>query len=132
MQCVKRLPVANGLRYGLGMSKRVLATTLPPFLVSLRKRAGLTQTQLAEKMGYEQPFISQLERGASDINGEQLAAWCRACGYRLHLGPSAEGAPVVSAASEPLPDPLLLRIVDLWPMLGDRDRKVLEAMFPPQ
>lgn len=40
-------------------------TTTPPTLLDLRRAAGLTQTQLAERVGCKQHTISDLERGVS-------------------------------------------------------------------
>jgi transcriptional regulator with XRE-family HTH domain len=40
----------------------------------LRRRAGLTQGQLAEMSGLSQPFISRLERGKTDVTSENLRA----------------------------------------------------------
>lgn len=52
-----------------------------PVLVELaRVAAGLTQGQLAKKLGKSQPFISQVERGERDIPRDLLPAWAGACG----------------------------------------------------
>ena len=41
-----------------------------------RKQAGLTQEQLAEKLGVTVGYISQCERGISKINLEKLSEIC--------------------------------------------------------
>jgi transcriptional regulator with XRE-family HTH domain len=41
-------------------------------LVRLRKKAGITQAQMAEKLGLSQPVVSDYERGASRLHGELI------------------------------------------------------------
>ena len=53
---------------------------MEPKLVELaRVGAGLTQGQLARKLGKSQPFVSQVERGEKDIPPDLLPQWCNAC-----------------------------------------------------
>jgi transcriptional regulator with XRE-family HTH domain len=48
-------------------------------LVALRKKAGLSQTQLAARLGVGQSFISKIERGESYVEVMFFVDWCRAC-----------------------------------------------------
>ena len=48
-----------------------------------RQRSGLTQTQLAKKIGETQTFVSKCERGERRIDVIELAAFCRAFGLSL-------------------------------------------------
>ena len=51
-----------------------------PVLIELaRLGGGLTQGQLAKRLGKTQPFISQVERGERDIPRDLLPAWAEAC-----------------------------------------------------
>ena len=53
---------------------------MEPKLIELaRVGAGLTQGQLAQKLGKSQPFVSQVERGEKDIPADLLPQWCNAC-----------------------------------------------------
>ena len=53
---------------------------MEPKLIELaRVGAGLTQGQLAKKLGKSQPFVSQVERGEKDIPPDLLPLWCSAC-----------------------------------------------------
>ncbi len=53
---------------------------MEPALIALaRVGAGLTQTQLAKKLGKSQPFVSQVEKGERDIPPDLLLPWCSAC-----------------------------------------------------
>ena len=53
---------------------------MEPRLIELaRVGAGLTQGQLAKKLGKSQPFVSQVERGERDIPPDLLPHWCSAC-----------------------------------------------------
>jgi transcriptional regulator with XRE-family HTH domain len=46
--------------------------TIANRLVRLRKEAGLSQAQMAEKLGISQPVVSDYERGASRLHGELI------------------------------------------------------------
>ncbi len=52
-------------------------------LYEARKSAGLTQKQLAEKLGTTQANIAELERGKRNITFSTLAKYARACGKRV-------------------------------------------------
>lgn len=45
-----------------------------------RKRAGLTQEELARRLGETQSFISKCERGERRIDVVELRAFCKALG----------------------------------------------------
>lgn len=42
-----------------------------------RERAGMTQVELAEKSGVEQPEISKAEKGVKDLKGSYLVSIAR-------------------------------------------------------
>jgi transcriptional regulator with XRE-family HTH domain len=48
-----------------------------------RRRAGLTQSQLAARLGTTQSAIARLERGGSEPSYERVAHAVRACGMEL-------------------------------------------------
>ncbi|WP_287876605.1 MULTISPECIES: helix-turn-helix transcriptional regulator [Acidovorax] len=48
-------------------------------LVALRKKAGLSQVQLAERLGVGQSFVSKIERGESYVDVMLFVDWCQAC-----------------------------------------------------
>jgi DNA-binding XRE family transcriptional regulator len=54
-------------------------------LARTRAKAGLTQQQVAERLGISQSDVSKLERRA-DLRVSTLRAYARAIGARLHLG----------------------------------------------
>lgn len=47
-------------------------------LVAARKKAGLTQDELAERLGKPQPFVSKVEHGVRRIDVVEFAAIARA------------------------------------------------------
>lgn len=49
-------------------------------LRSLRLRAGLSQEELAEKLGRPQTFVSAVELRKTRLDFLQIRDWCRACG----------------------------------------------------
>ena len=54
-------------------------------LRAARKEAGLTQTQLAAKLGISQQAVARAERWTSNPTVELMSRWSRACGRRLEL-----------------------------------------------
>lgn len=58
----------------------------PAILVrDARRSAGLTQAQLAERLGTTQPVIARLERAGSNPTFETVASALAAAGHRLEL-----------------------------------------------
>ena len=45
----------------------------------LRKRAGLTQVQLAERLSLDQSYVSKIERGERYVDVLFYIDWCKAC-----------------------------------------------------
>jgi transcriptional regulator with XRE-family HTH domain len=52
-------------------------------LVSARKAAGLTQSQLAQKLGKPQSFVSKIERHERRLDLVEFVIMCKA----LHIAP---------------------------------------------
>jgi transcriptional regulator with XRE-family HTH domain len=52
-------------------------------LKKVREDAGLTQTQLAHKIGETQTFISKCERGERRVDVLELRTFCQAFGLSL-------------------------------------------------
>ncbi len=52
--------------------------TLRATLVALRKDAGVTQVELAERLGRPQQFVSKVERGERRLDLVEFIAVCRA------------------------------------------------------
>jgi transcriptional regulator with XRE-family HTH domain len=48
-----------------------------------RRRAGLTQAELAERLGTTQSAIARLERGGTEPSFERVVDAARACGLEL-------------------------------------------------
>ncbi len=49
-------------------------------IVAIRTKAGLTQRQLAEKLGRERSLIGRLELGERRLDLVEFVSLCRACG----------------------------------------------------
>jgi len=65
------------------MEKTIYSREYAIFLrcfVAERKRAGLTQAQLAERIGETQSFVSKCERGERRIDIIELRSFCKAIG----------------------------------------------------
>ena len=54
-------------------------------LYKARQEAGLTQRELAEKMGTNQTYIAALECGRKNVTFSTLAKYAAACGKKIAL-----------------------------------------------
>lgn len=55
-------------------------TALRERLVSLRRRAGMTQRELADRVGRERSFVARIEQGERRIDLVEFVWVCEACG----------------------------------------------------
>jgi transcriptional regulator with XRE-family HTH domain len=70
----------------------MLTSMSPSVLVrEARKRAGLTQVDLAERAGVAQSVIARLERGNANPTFETLERVLHAAGHRLELSAVQQG-----------------------------------------
>lgn len=68
------------------MEKSVFSKEYSVFLQRLRsarRRAGMTQQQLAEATGQTQSFVSKCERGERRVDVVELGRFCTALGLSL-------------------------------------------------
>jgi len=54
--------------------------SLLELLKSWRAEAGLTQTEVGERLGNTQTFVSKVERGERRLDVVEFAEWCEALG----------------------------------------------------
>jgi DNA-binding XRE family transcriptional regulator len=54
-------------------------------LIELRKRSGLTQKELAERLGTKQSAISRIERGKENLSLPFIRRFARACGATVQI-----------------------------------------------
>ncbi|MDC7707595.1 helix-turn-helix domain-containing protein [Vogesella indigofera] len=69
---------------------------LPAMLRSLRQRAGLTQTQLAERLGISQQSYARLEARPAAASVERLSKLLRALDAELVIRTRDDKPPAVS------------------------------------
>lgn len=58
---------------------------LPLKLAAARKAAGLTQDQMAAKLGVDARTIRRVESSETEIKTRYLFAWADACGLRVAM-----------------------------------------------
>ncbi len=54
-------------------------------LVTMRNQAGLTQDQVAQKLGTQKSNISRLECGSSNPSWKTLQNYANACGFEISM-----------------------------------------------
>jgi transcriptional regulator with XRE-family HTH domain len=59
---------------------------LPGLLCHLREEAGLTQRQLAQRMGKPQSWVYKCESANRRVDLAEFVNWCRACGVKPDEG----------------------------------------------
>lgn len=74
------LPMMPGFRE-MAIRRRELAATL----VELRRESGLSQTQVAARMGTSQSAVARLETGEVDVRLSTLERYAAAVGHHLDV-----------------------------------------------
>jgi transcriptional regulator with XRE-family HTH domain len=64
-------------------------------LKAMRHSAGLSQVELAKRLGKGQSYVSKIERGEQFVDVLEFVCWCEACGSQ----PGAEIAKIRSTQS---------------------------------
>lgn len=54
-------------------------------LLTMRQKAGLTQEELAKRMGTQKGNISRLEKGSSNPSWKTLEKYAHACGFDIYI-----------------------------------------------
>lgn len=87
MSKIKKPPKIVDRPQKLDTPKTTDGSTLKRELVSLRKAAGLTQLQVAERLGTSRTHISRLESENSDVSPavSTVQAYAQAMGYELEV-----------------------------------------------
>lgn len=81
------------------------ATQLPPLLQAFRKEVGLTQSEVALRLGVSQQTYSAMERNADRVGTARLLKLLNILGVELTLGtPSPVATPTSSPSSKPFTD----------------------------
>jgi ribosome-binding protein aMBF1 (putative translation factor) len=80
-----KYPPENREEYKRAYAAATLAGQLAELVYTLRTRAGLTQTELARRMGTTQSSVARIESGGSLPTLEMLARLAHATGSPLHL-----------------------------------------------
>lgn len=62
-------------------------------LVEMRKKAGLSQVQMAERLGVGQSYVSKIERGQAYVDVLVFVDWCLTCGVSAGCALDALTAP---------------------------------------
>jgi predicted transcriptional regulator len=74
------LPILPGFREMAQRRRELLAE-----LVAYRRAAGLSQSQVAERMGTSQPAVARLEAGEVDARMSTVQRYAAALGHRMEL-----------------------------------------------
>jgi ribosome-binding protein aMBF1 (putative translation factor) len=93
-----KYPPADRDAYDQAYAAAVLAGELAELAYAMRARAGLTQTELARRMGTTQSSIARIEGGGSLPTIDMLARLARATGITVHLGAAGLGDVQIGAA----------------------------------
>jgi hypothetical protein len=81
------LPVLPGFRE---MAESARRQELLAELIAERRAAGLSQAEVADRMGTSQPAVARVEAGVVDVRLSTLRRYAEAVGRRLELRLKAE------------------------------------------
>lgn len=84
-------------------------------LKSLRKAAGVSQAQLAQRLGVSQSRVAAIERDPAAISVRQLMEILQLLDADLLMRPRADAVASSASASVPVPVPAALRVAELVP-----------------
>lgn len=84
-------------------------------LKSLRKAAGVSQTQLAQRLGVSQSRVAAIERDPAAISVRQLMEILQLLDADLLMRPRADAVASPASASAPVPAPAALRVAEPTP-----------------
>jgi hypothetical protein len=92
---------------------------------AVRRRSGLTQTDLARRAGTSQPVVSAYEHGRRDPTVGTLRKLVEASGERLHLDAAPEGPDLPPAATPEEHARRLLDVLSLADAIPARPRSAV-------
>lgn len=97
----------------------------------LRKRAGLSQAQLAKRLGKTQPWVSGRELGKRKVSTGDLQMIAAACGVGAEWVTSATSSDLLGAAAKASPDAIDLAIAVLrsYAQMSEGERRMVEQMI---
>jgi transcriptional regulator with XRE-family HTH domain len=99
-----------------------MAADAPRLLIEARKRAGLSQAELARRASIPRSVLNAYERGKREPGADALAHVARAAGFELRLSAPADPIDHVRASR------ILAQVLDLAEALPSRRRPL---RFPP-
>lgn len=120
---ISGLTLAAGLLGGFDLARsQALAESIGQRIARLRKERGVTQIELAERLGVTQPLVSNWERGEIRLHGELIVELARIFGVSADelLGLSAPTATSSSPARR-----RLSRRLQAIDKLSKRDQEAL-------
>jgi ribosome-binding protein aMBF1 (putative translation factor) len=94
----RKYPPANQEEYDRARSAAELAGAVAELVYAMRSHAGLTQTELAARMGTTQSSVARIEGGGSVPTIEMLARLARATGIPVHLAAAGVAEVEIGAA----------------------------------
>lgn len=69
-------------------------------MVAVRRRAGLTQDDVAQYMGTTQGHVSELENGVRDGRASTWQKYARACGASLHFRVTTQDGEIIDSMAD--------------------------------
>jgi len=107
---------------------------LRSLLRDLRISAGLTQRELAKRVGFTQGWVNKVESGRCGIDLEIVEKWAGACDKvaHLHIGtdlPTAEEIGGKILALDSSGRMTVLELVQVWKDLDTHDRRTLRLLL---
>ena len=92
-------------------------------LRAMRAAAGMTQRDLAERLGMTHAAVGNIERAQHSTSVEMAKRWAAECGFRMDFVPDSSLAP------DPEVFDLVVLLMQAAQVMGRRERALLRAQF---
>ena len=98
-------------------------------LRDIRLAAGLSEAQLAEKLGKSRTSIYKIEQGSMDPSHATLLSWVEACDHFVGVFPAKDGL-LSSLSALSAPDQAIVAdLIAILPSLSPEHREMYQAIF---
>ncbi len=98
-------------------------------LRKIRLDAGLTETQLADRIGKSRTTIYKIERGSMDPRHSTLIDWVEACGYQIGIIPAEAELLARFSSLTPEEQALVGALMAVLPDLSPEYREIYARIF---
>lgn len=111
------------------MAVKRLVMTTNQRLREIRLEAGISETELAKRIGKSRTTVYKIERGTMDPKHSTLLSWVGACGYTIGIVPAENDLLRQLSELDPECQQLVGALLAILPDLSPEYREVYARIF---